>query len=316
MFLEFEHPYFLWYLLLIPVLVGLHFYYLRHARKRAITFANFEALKRASGKKQRTRNLTQLLVRCLVIASLTFALARPSLWIESETSDLAVMIAIDTSASMAAQDFRPTRLDAAKNITRAILDTLGPATPVGLLSFASVSYINALPTTDLENVRDHLEDISLSKGGGTDIAGAVITATNTLLHLNKTKTVVLISDGSQTLGAYTDTSNREAIEYAKKNHITIHAVGIGTNTGPIGYLPSYYNLSSVYNEATLRAFSNATGGTYLHLESENDLPTATTLLPRQKGLAAIPLTTHFLLLVLIFIILEWALSNTRFITVP
>ena len=87
MYLSFEHPTYLWYLLSIPLLIVTHYAFLKYTRRRALKFANFQALKRVTDEKVVTKNHIQLIIRCAIIISLILAMAQTTLWYKGQSNN-------------------------------------------------------------------------------------------------------------------------------------------------------------------------------------------------------------------------------------
>ncbi|MCF7901114.1 VWA domain-containing protein [Candidatus Woesearchaeota archaeon] len=272
MYIQFENPVYLWFLLSIPLFIITHFWFLKTSRSKAINFANFEALRRISGGKLLTKNMTHLVVRILVMFCLITAAAGTTLWYKGMGNDVNFVIAIDSSASMTSEDVRPNRLEAAKEYMNIFVDELDSTTKLGLVSFAGSTTVEQTLTDKKNDFVIALESIKISSTGGTDIPGAIITSSNLLLaEPEKGKTILLISDGVNTLGAFISDSVDQAIKYAKNNQVTINTIGLGTNTGPIGYLPNYYNLSSRYDSDVLKTIAEETEGSYIYVSNTDEL---------------------------------------------
>ncbi|MBN2459030.1 VWA domain-containing protein [Candidatus Woesearchaeota archaeon] len=316
--LTFENPIFLWYLLSIPLLIYTHFYLFRHSKLKAMQFANFEALKRVTGERLITKNITILIIRVVALACIIMAATGAILWYEGMVSDNDFVIAIDSSASMTAQDIPPTRFEAAKNTATNFVNGLKSKSNIGIISFAGTTMIESTLIDNKESIRKTLENMEIAETGGTDIAGAVITGTNILLGSEKGKTIILITDGSNTVGAFIENSVKNSIQYAQKNQVIVHSIGIGTDTGPIGYLPEYYNISAVYDENTLMQISNSTGGYYFKAVDEAGLETAYNEISKsaQKGFISVKLSHGLILVTLFLLFLEWGLISTRFRRIP
>ena len=90
------------------------------------------------------------------------------------------------------------------------------------------------------------------------------------------KSIVLFTDGSNTVSAFVDDGLTEIIDYAIKENLVIHAVGLGTNDATVGYLPDIFNLTSSINTDALDALSSATGGKVIYPESTQILDTPDT----------------------------------------
>jgi Ca-activated chloride channel family protein len=316
--LSFENPVFLWYLLSIPLLAFTHFYFLRHIKRKAMVFANFEALKRVTKDKLITKNITILIMRIIVLSCVIIASAQTTLWYEGKVSQNDFVIAIDVSASMASEDVQPTRLQGAKDISKHFIDNLKVRSNIGVLGFSSTTFIESTPITNKNTLKKTIDNIEIAKTGGTDISGAIITSTNLLLAAEKGRSMILITDGSNTVGAFLEDSIQNALNYAKENQVVIHTVGIGSESGPLGYLPDFYNISSVYNENVLVDISNQTGGEFFEINDVQSLNQAQIAINDASDTANIPLNLSpgLMLIALCLLFLEWGLISTRFRQVP
>jgi Ca-activated chloride channel homolog len=314
----FDNPTYLWYLLSLPLLAYTHFYLLRHTKQKAIRFANFDAIRRVTGEKLLTKNLSVLFLRLLLIACLIFAVAGTTFWYKGLVNDNDFVIAIDTSASMTAQDIKPTRLGAAKEYAIDFVKTLDSKSDIAIISFSGVTFIESNPISNKDTLVKTIESLQASATGGTDIPGAVITGTNMLLASPQGKTIIIITDGSNTVSAFITESVKNSLDYAIKNKVVIHTIGIGSDSGPIGYLPQYYNISAVYNAGTLFEISNATYGKYIHVNNNQDLEDAKAEIARQAKEAMIPVRLDYglMLIVLMILFAEWGLISTKYKRIP
>ncbi len=315
--ITFGNPQYLWFLLAIPLLIVSHFYLIRYTKRKALLFANFRALKRATGKKFITKNYTILFLRLAIIVFSVLAVSQVSLWYETETNENEYVLAIDTSASMGAQDVQPTRLEAAIAYGERFIDDLDPDTRVALVSFSGITLIESPLTRDHDEVVSVLKDLKI-EASGTDIPGALITSTNLLEQVTRGKAVILITDGSNTIETFQSRSMKRAVEYTVSKRVKVFAIGVGSVNGTVGYLPSYYNISSKYNTENLEFIANRTGGAFyeardtgqLRKAYENILSSETTSLIQRD------LTPGLLLLVMLALFVEWGLLNTRFRLLP
>ena len=316
--LTFENPIFLWYLLSIPLLIYTHFYLFRHAKVKAMQFANFEALKRVTGERLITKNIIILTLRVLTLTCVIMAATGAVFWYEGMVNENDFVIAIDVSASMTAQDVLPTRFDAAKNAALEFVDKLESKSNIGIITFSGTTLIETTLIDNKATVKKTIENLEITKTGGTDISGAIITGTNILLSSEKGKAIILITDGSNTVGAFIEGSVENSIEYAQKNHVIVHAIGVGSESGPTGYLPEYYNISAMYNENTLLKISNSTGGYYFKAMDEATMSQAYKEISKaaSKGFIPMKLSHGLILTVLILLFLEWGLISTRFRRIP
>jgi Ca-activated chloride channel family protein len=316
--ITFDNPIYLWYLLCIPLLIYTHFYLFRHTRLKAMRFANFEALKRVTGEKLITKNITLLVIRMFILVCVIVAASGAVFWYEGMVNENDFVIAIDTSASMAAQDIPPTRLDAAKNAAVRFIESLESKSDIGVVTFAGTTFIDSVPIDNKDSLRKTIASIDISKTGGTDISGAIITSTNLLLSSEQGKTIVLITDGSNTVGAFIEDSIQNSVDYAVKNHVVVYTIGVGSEAGPIGYLPEYYNVSAVYNENTLLQVSNQTSGSYFRALDVDALDRAYESISdaSKKGFIPMKLSYGLMVIALLLLFIEWGLISTRFRRIP
>jgi len=313
MYVTFETPVYLWLLFSIPLFIISHFYFLRRSKSIAMSFANFDTLKRIGGDKILTKNMTQLILRIFVITALVVSLTGASLWREAQASSVDYVIAIDNSASMTAEDIKPNRFIAAKKYASDFISALGPGAKVGIVSFSGITTIEQLPTTSRIDVLLALENLQISKTGGTDITGAVITSTNLLIPtVDNGRAILVISDGVSTVNSFVSDSLGSSIKYAKDNQVVIHGIGIGSNTGPIGYLPQYYNISASFEGDTLKKLSEGTEGVYINAATSDELVQAFQYFSDLKKEKLIRTNLSFLtlLLALALIFVDWGLANT------
>lgn len=314
----FNQPQYLWFLLALPLLVVTHFFLLRHSKRKALLFANFAVLKRATGQRYITKNYTILGLRLLIIACTILAVAQTSLWYEGRTNQNEYVLALDTSASMSAQDLAPDRLSVAKKYAVDFIDALDSNTRVGLVSFSGVTFIEEPLTLERGKVKDSLKQIEI-EASGTDLSGAIITSTNVLTATERGRVIVLITDGSNTIETFNSKSLQRAVQYAKIKRVRIYAIGVGTDVNsPIGYLPTYYNVSATYNADNLLFMANATGGEHYTASDEAQLRDTYAKIQSddQPSTLQMDLTPGLMMIALFLILIEWGLLSTRFRMLP
>jgi Ca-activated chloride channel family protein len=306
----FSNPVYLWFLVAIPLMVLAHYLSLRFTRRKALKFANFPAIERITGRKILSKNYTLLLLRLVTLCLFIFSVAGTALWYEGQTTEMDFILAIDSSGSMLARDYEPNRMEAAKGSALLFVDNLPGTSRVGVLSFAGVSFVKQRPSSDMEEVRDSIENISIELVGGTAIGSAIITSSNLLAESEKAKVLILLTDGQNNVGPSIET----AIDYANENHLTINTIGIGTEEG--GDLPNLTFVSKL-DPITLKLISNSTGGSYYGARNETELSNAykdIALSSVQK--LSLNLSLYFLFFGLILLFVEWGLANTKYRTLP
>jgi len=167
----------------------------------------------------------------LAVAALSFALARPEVWRDRPREQASIMLAVDVSGSMAADDVEPYRLRAAQDAAKRFADTVPRQYQVGLVSFSGVAVTVLPPTTD-RLALDRAID-SLIADGATAIGDAVDTS---LASLREAQTgaekltaarILLLSDGASTTGLPVDIAARSA----RDAEVPVFTVALGTDDG-------------------------------------------------------------------------------------
>ena len=319
--ITFNNPHFLFFLLSIPLLVISHFFTMVYLKRRAFKFANIEAIKRVTGGEKAsfrntiflTRNIGVLVLRIIVLLFLIFSAAGTTLWLNRLTSDFDVVVAVDASSSMLADDFSPNRLGAAKEAAADFIGKLGSRTSIGIISFAGTSFIEQAMTTNFDNALDSIDKIQIRRVGGTDVGGAIIEATNLFLgpgQANKARVLVLLTDGQSNVGSPVE----EAVSYAKTNQVKIYTVGVATQQG--GRFLRVEGISTV-DEKSLTQIAAETGGSYFRADSNQKLSdTFNDILSSSRQKTPIALSHFMLLIALVLLFSEWGLISTKFRSIP
>lgn len=265
--ITFAHPYLLYLLLLIPLIL---FWYWKQNRKRsaAITYSNLEIF-RELGKtlRERLRHLPMFL-RLIGISLLIIALARPQTFSSGEnvyTEGIDVAMLLDISGSMLAEDLKPNRLEAAKNVIDEFI--AGRKTDkIGLVVFASESFTQCPLTIDYPVLRGLLKEIHSGMiEDGTAIGTAIANGVNRLKDSKaKSKIIILLTDGVNNSGEIDPIT---AAQIAKKFGIRIYTVGVGTmGEAPYPFQTPFgkrYQMVPVeIDEKVLKEVSQITDGKY------------------------------------------------------
>ncbi len=305
-----QNPRFLWLLLSIPLLVLSHIIALRIVRKKALAFANFEAIERVTGKRVVSRNTGVLVVRSVVFCMLILSAAGPVLWHYGVTESTTTVLAIDASASMLADDFSPNRLEAAKQAALMFLQNASPGSRVGVVSFSGTAEVLVQPTQDDTIAHSVIENLRVMTAGGTDLGEALITSVNLLISDPRSKRIILLTDGRSTVG----TPVQDGVAHAVRNGVIVDTIGVASETGG-----KYANLEVVsrIDEDVLRSIADATGGTFIMAKNETDLGIAyASLAGARREVVATPLQLHLLIAGLLLLFVEWGLINTRYRAFP
>lgn len=233
--LTFVHPAWFWALLLLPLLVGLRFWaHLRTAR-RLPGLVSPRLSHRLINGASHARRWTVFLLQWLALAGLITALARPQFGFEETEAEIDarnLLIAIDTSRSMLADDLPPNRLSRAKLAAKDIILSL-PEDRIGLIAFAGKPFLQAPFTVDHEAVLESVDqlDTEIIPRGGTNLSAAVDLALETIEEAKIGKSaMILFSDGEALEGLAEVAKVRDR---AKNLGLSLIAVGVGTTGGSI-----------------------------------------------------------------------------------
>jgi len=299
----FSHPQYLFLLFFIPLLFFMHFWALSSKKKRALKFANFEAIARIEGIDFFSKNVFILFLNVALILSLSFAISGLTLHTTKESSSFSYVIAIDSSQSMEANDLSPNRISVAKETAINFVDSAPLDIKMGIISFSGGSKIELDMTTRKDELKRAINEIKLSGYGGTDLYEAVLTSSN-LLSKESFKSVILLSDGQINVGNIDD-----AINYAKDNNALVHTIGIGTKEGG----ETEYGISKL-DEDSLKSLAYNTHGVYFNAENKENLSQSfLDILKLTKRRVSIELFDYLVLFSIALIILEFVLSNTKYV---
>jgi len=330
--MQFEHTLFLAAGLLACVGLGWFYRRTRNARRNLLQqFASPHLVERLTANvSQRKRNL-KLACLVLAVACVFVALSRPQAgfrWEETHRKGIDILMAVDTSKSMLANDVQPNRLERAK---LGILDFVSKleGDRVGLIPFSGTSFLMCPLTLDYDAFRRSLNslDTALMPRGGTDIAGAIREAEAAFAANANHRILVLITDGEDLEG-----EAAAAAKAAAKRGITIHAVGVGTPegelipvaTGGAGFVTDEQGqvVKSRLDEDMLTQIATATGGAYEPLGRQAEGLEAIyqqnlSLVPREEfaqRMRRVPVERFQwpLLFALILLVFEYGLSDRKF----
>ncbi|MCD6558133.1 MAG: VWA domain-containing protein [Candidatus Aenigmarchaeota archaeon] len=311
-------------ILLIGVTIILHLITLRARKKRVVKFSNFETLQRVVGKKMFQNDYIILLLRILGVTCIILGLSNFTIITTGNISNFDFVLAIDTSSSMSTADFIPNRLEAAKDASLYLLDIIPKGTRVGVVTFAGKPYKKIGLSTDLEKVKNVVENINFEAPAGTAISDALLMAGTIASESNRSKAIILLTDGKNNRGV----SINESLKFVKKNNITVYTIGIGTNmTINLTQLNLSKTLGKELSEGTLAEFpdldiktlkqiSNVTGGRFFLASNRTSLRSAYEKTVIEAKLKRLNLSYYLFLLGIIFFLTEWALGATKYKTIP
>jgi len=262
-------------LLLIPYIV----WYIMKRRNNEATLQISDARVYVHTPKSYKNYLLHVpfMLRIIALALIIVVLARPQTtnsWQNSEIEGIDIMMAIDVSTSMLAEDLKPNRLEAAKDVAAEFINGR-PNDNIGITLFAGESFTQCPLTVD------HAVLLNLFQGikcgiieDGTAVGMGIANAVTRLKDSKaKSKVIILLTDGTNNKG---DISPLTAAEIAKSFGIRVYTIGVGTNgmapyPYPVGNTVQYVNMPVEIDEKTLTQIAATTEGNYFRATSNSKL---------------------------------------------
>jgi Ca-activated chloride channel family protein len=223
-----------------------------------------------------------MILRCIAFILIVVAMARPqtySAWDERSVEGIDIMLAMDVSTSMLAEDLRPNRIEAAKDVAAEfIADRTNDN--IGLTIFAGEAFTQCPMTTD------HASLLNLLKNVRTDIAADGLISDGTAIGMGlanaisrlkdsktKSRVVILLTDGSNNMG---DISPMTAAQIAKSLGVRVYTIGVGTNKVARYPLPvaggvQYVNIPVEIDTKTLKGIAATSDGNYYRATNNKEL---------------------------------------------
>ena len=283
----------LWLLLLVPVLITLYVVLQRRRRKYALRYASLSLVKEALGRGPGLRRHVPPVLFLLALTVMMVAMARPVATVMLPSQQGTVILTVDVSGSMRADDFKPNRLEAAKAAARTFVESQPKNVRIGVVSFSEGAALVQAPTTDREAVQAAINRLAPQRR--TAIGSGIITSLDAIFEVagatptpfprdslqlpeaTATPTpapqgayapaiVILLSDGASNTGP----RPQEAADQASNRGVRVYTVGIGSPEGSVLNLQGY-SMRVRLDEETLKAVAQKTGGNYFKADTEADL---------------------------------------------
>jgi Ca-activated chloride channel family protein len=262
--MSFDWPLALLALLALPAAGLAYVAYRRRVARRAVPFPDVDLLV-AAARRGRPRQYIPIGLAALALAGFLFALARPQVSRAVPKEQATIMLAIDTSGSMSADDVSPYRLRAAQDAAKKFAERVPRQYKVGLVSFSGVATNLVTPTTDRVALDRAIE--TLRADGATAIGEAIFASLDAIRSTQpgvtklRSARILLLSDGENTTGRPTDQATQAALEA----NVPVATVALGT---PDGILPNGRPVPP--NPQALRAVAESTGAvSYESRDSES-----------------------------------------------
>ena len=324
----FATPNYLWLLSMIPLVVGWHIF----TRKKSQAVLKISSLAGFRSKPSFLSRLQPLLfvLRILSLVLIVMALARPqTMDVSTRTKTnkgIDIVMAIDISSSMLAQDLKPNRLTALKRVAASFVDDR-VSDRIGLVIYAGESYTKTPITSDRAIVKNALSKIQFEGliDDGTAIGMGLATAVNRLKDSRaKSKVIILLTDGVNNSGFI---DPKIASELAVEYEIKTYTIGLGSNgtaRAPVGLLPNgkfQYGLTKVeIDEELLKNIAINTGGLYFRATNNKKLEEIYNEINKLEKTEIEEFKYYnyeekfrpLILLALTLLIIEWLMRNTLF----
>ncbi|MCI6550972.1 MAG: VWA domain-containing protein [Prevotella sp.] len=272
--------YFFLLLLLIPYLLW-YFFYRKKSEPTIRMSDTYAYLNAPMSLRMRLINIPMFL-RCLTFVLVVLIMARPQTrnsWDKRSVEGIDIMLAMDVSTSMLAEDLKPNRIEAAKDVAAEFIASR-PNDNIGLTIFAGESFTQCPMTTDhssllnlLQNVRTDIAARGLISDGtavGMGLANAISRLKDSKA---KSKVVILLTDGSNNMG---DISPMTSAQIAKSLGIRVYTIGVGTNKVapypmPVAGGVQYVNMPVEIDTKTLSDIAATTQGNFYRATNNREL---------------------------------------------
>ena len=275
---RFSHPEFLFLLLLIPVLIAVFIYTNILKNRNLKKFGNPELIAQLMPNVSFVRPKVKFYIQLFAVLLLTIVLAQPQFGTKVESSKrkgIEVMIALDVSNSMLAQDVQPNRLEKAKQVLSKLIDGMTDD-KIGLVVFAGDAYTQLPITADYVSAKMFLSSIStqMVQRQGTAIGTALDLAIKSFGPKNKVaRAIIVITDGENH-----EDDAVAAAKLATENDIVVYVIGMGKPDGapiPVPGTMSFWKdkdgnvVVSKLNEQMCKELAVAGKGLYVHADNSN-----------------------------------------------
>ncbi|MBL8062657.1 MAG: VWA domain-containing protein [Anaerolineales bacterium] len=280
----------LWSLILIPLLILLYLRMQRRRQEIALRYGSLGLVQQASGRGVGMRRHIPAILFLVGVTVLFIALARPQMVVGLPKVEGIVILAFDISGSMAAEDFEPNRLEAAKSVAIDFVSRQPSTVKVGVVAFSESGLSVQLPSADQTAIIDAIERLKPQRG--TSLANGIVASLNTIANLTGQEPIVgfdgaevapplnsappISADESSVIVLFTDGENNmnpdpvTAALVAAERGVRIHTIAFGSTEGTQLTVNGFTVFTQV-NEAALQQISEITAGTYYNAQNEDDL---------------------------------------------
>jgi Ca-activated chloride channel family protein len=265
-------------LVLVPLALLAYLLMQRRRDKYTVRFTNLDLLANVAPRRPGVRRHLPALLALLALTALVLGVARPQAAIKVPKRQATLVLAMDTSASMTADDVEPTRLEAARSAARTLLESLPDQARVGVVGFAQYAATISPVLSDKEAVLKAIEDARPE--GGTALGEAIDQA----LAMGRAATgnakaskkngppfaIIVLSDGASTTGR----DPLSAAQRAKDAGVPVYTVALGTDEGSVEVTDEFGQTHVVPvppDKETLQTIAETTGGKTYEAPTEEQL---------------------------------------------
>ena len=277
-------------LLLIPLFVVLYIRMQQRRRRLAASYGSLGLVQETAGHGLGSRRHIPAALFLLSLTLLIVALARPQTVVSLPRVEGTLILAFDVSGSMAADDLKPTRMEAAKAAARDFVQHQPPGVQIGVVAFSDGGFSVQAPTNDQEAILASINRLTPQRG--TSLAHGILASLNAIAvdagqaspfnsSLSPTPetmptpepegtymsaVIVLLTDGDNTAPP----DPFAAAQAAADRDVRIYTVGIGSASGATLHIDGF-TVHTQLDEATLQQIAQLTEGAYYNAETEQDL---------------------------------------------
>ncbi len=292
--MSFLWPEMLLALLVVPVYIVAYVLVQRRRQKYALRYASLSLVREAVGRGPGIRRHIPPVLFLIGVAAMAIALARPVMTVMLPSQQGTVILTIDVSGSMRAEDLRPSRIEAAKAAARTFVENQPRNVRIGVVSFSTAASVVQAPTTDREAVLAAISRLAPQRS--TAIGSGILTSLDAIFEQSGASPtpstssdpllappptaaptpvprgtyapalVVLLSDGASNTGP----SPLEAVEQASARGVRVYTVGMGSPEGTIVRVEGR-SARVRLDEQTLKRIAEETDGAYFRANDEDSL---------------------------------------------
>jgi Ca-activated chloride channel homolog len=289
---SFLWPEALWLLFLLPLMVAAYLWVLKRKKKYALRFASLQLVKEAMGKGVGFRRHVPPILFFLALATMIVAIARPQATVTLPSQSETIILAMDVSGSMRAQDVEPNRLAAAQAAAKAFIAEQPSNVRIGIVAFAGTATVAQAPTRNKDDLYAAIDRFQLQRA--TAIGSAILVSLATLFPNSgidvasfdmgqrtgvkpigpnpvppgsyTSALIILLTDGQRTTGP----DSIAAARLAADRGVRVYTVGVGTVEGEvIGF--EGWSMHVRLDEDTLKTIADVTRGEYFYAGNAVDL---------------------------------------------